>query len=712
MSRFKLCTVAYFFVALVAPLAAADNATRTKAHAEQQKQITVLLGNVPSAEKAAACKRLAIIGDSEAVPALAALLPDAKLSSWARIALEVIPGPAADEALRAASGTLHGRLLVGVINSLGVRRDPKAVDLLIGRLRDHDNDVAAAAAVALGHIGGERAVAAVRQAVASGPKEVRAAAAEGTILFAERFLAAGNAAEATKLYDEVRAADLPKQLVLDATRGAILARGSAGVPLLIEQLRSSDKQHFNLGLSLARELPGRQTTEAIAAEIGRAVPQRQALLVLALADRKDPAVVPVIVKAARGGSPAVRALALSALRRVDEPIAAPVLLDAALDPSAAVSEAALSVIDDFQGDAIDRLISQRLANERGRGLLLLIELAGRRHVAAATPALWKAADDSDLGVRAAAIAALGGTVTFADLPRLVARLASASTAESSTATKRALQAALQRMPDREACAALVAGKMSGQSPSVQCRLLEVLGSIGGGKALAVVAAAARGNDERFRDTAFRLLGQWMSLDAAPVLLDLAQNAGTEKYQVRAARAYIRLARQFDMPPGQRAEMCRQALKIARRPEDKRLVLEVLLRYPSPQMHELAIDAAKTPELKDEAEQVDLAILGARGSDTKELRKALAQAGHQTVKLEIVRAEYGEGTHTKDVTATVRQCAGHSRVLFLPSSNYNEAFGGDPSPNVVKQLTIRYRVNGQPGEVILAENATIVLPMPK
>ena len=76
------------------------------------------------------------------------------------------------------------------------------------------------------------------------------------ILYAERYIAAGNATEATKLYDEVRSADLPQQLVLTATRGAIVARGSAGVPLLIEQLRSNDKQRFALGLSVARELPG------------------------------------------------------------------------------------------------------------------------------------------------------------------------------------------------------------------------------------------------------------------------------------------------------------------------------------------------------------------------------------------------------------------------------------------------------------------------
>ena len=163
---------------------------------------------------------------------------------------------------------------------------------LIPRLRDPDCDVAAAAAVALGHIGSKPAVAALRHSLAIEPKEVRSAVAEGCILSAERLRAQGFAAAARKLYDEVRVADLPQTQILEATRGAILACGAQGVPLLVKELQSADKKHFQLGLSVARELPGPETTEALAAELGRAVPRRQSLLILALADRGEATAVP------------------------------------------------------------------------------------------------------------------------------------------------------------------------------------------------------------------------------------------------------------------------------------------------------------------------------------------------------------------------------------------------------------------------------------
>src|SRR5438876_5805450 len=124
---------------------------------KERKLINILKSDVPPADKAVPCKQLVVYGTKDAVPVLADLLPDPELSSWARIALEAIPDPAADEALRQAVPRVQGKLLIGVINSIGHRRDPKAVRLLVKKLQDADAGVASAAAVALGHIGGPTA---------------------------------------------------------------------------------------------------------------------------------------------------------------------------------------------------------------------------------------------------------------------------------------------------------------------------------------------------------------------------------------------------------------------------------------------------------------------------------------------------------------------------------------------------------------------------
>ena len=171
--------------------------------------ITLLQSNGPAADKALACKKLAIFGGKDAVPALASLLPDPELTSWARIALEAIPGPEADAALRHAMDKVQGRVLVGVINSIAVRRDPKAVSGLIKLLNSSDPDVASAAAVALGHIGGTKVAEALTKALVTAPETVRGAVAQGCILCAEPLIAQGKRAEAVKLYDTVRSRTSP-----------------------------------------------------------------------------------------------------------------------------------------------------------------------------------------------------------------------------------------------------------------------------------------------------------------------------------------------------------------------------------------------------------------------------------------------------------------------------------------------------------------------
>jgi len=117
-----------------------------------------------------------------------------------------------------------------------------------------------------------------------------------------------------------------------------------------------------------------------------------------------------------------------------------------------------------------------------------------------------------------------------------------------------------------------------------------------------MAAAARSGDEALEDAATRLLGKWMTADAAPVLLSLATAEPGGKFKIRALRGYIRIARQFVLPDGERAEMCRQVLAAAQEDADRKAVLEILVRYPSGATLAVAEEAAKLPGLEAEAKK--------------------------------------------------------------------------------------------------------------
>ena len=693
------------------PVRAADDQSALKEQsAAKEKELIIVLQTGAPPEKAIACKQLAIHGSKAAVPELAKLLADEQLASWARIALEAIPDPAADEALRKGLEPLKGRLAIGTINSIGVRRDAGAIAPLTARLKDQDAAVASAAAVALGRVGNPAATQTLRQSLAGAPAGVRSAVAEGCILCAERLMADGKGKEAAEIYDEVRRADVPKPRKLEATRGAILARKTDGIPLLIEQLNSPDKGFLNIGLTAARELPGREVADALAAELARTSADRAALLLYAMADRKDSVVSPAVLAAMKGGDKEVQIAAITVVGRSGDASSVATLLELATAADAELAQAAIAALGTLPGEKVNAEIAARLPQADGKSLSVLIETVGQRRIPA-TAALVKSLANADPAIRSAALKALGETIGPKELSVLIGEVLAPKNPDDAKVAGRALQAACVRMADREACAAELAAAIPRAALPAKKDLLTVLGAMGGPKALATIAATMNGGDEELQDAGSRLLGEWMTADAAPVLLEQAKTASGDKYQVRAMRAYIRIARQFAMPDKQRSEMCQRALEAAGRADEQKLILAVLERYPTIDNLKIAIKATEVPGLKEDAGRTALVVAQKMKGDPAEAKELLAKIGLEPLKVEIVKAEYGAGATQRDVTAALQKQARGLTVITL-TAPYNDVFGGDPIPGTAKQLKVQYRINGKAGEATFAENAVIELPNPK
>lgn len=709
MSLVSTACRAAAIVAILGILAPAARAADGRTDKEKAA-IAVLRGASPEADKALACKQLAIHGSADAVPDLAKLLGDARLASWARIALEAIPGDEAGAALRASAAGLSGDLLVGAINSLGVRRDAAALEVLSQRLRGDDAAAAEAAAVALGRLGTQAAASALEAALPRASGALESAVAEGLVLAAESALAAGKSAEAVRIYDLVRASGAPPQRLLEATRGAILARGDDGAGLLIEQLDSPEQKTFRLGLTVAREVKAGKCDAALVAQVAKLPAPRAALLLRALGDRRTPEATAALVAAAAKGARETRLVALEALGGAGDASAIAVLLAGAEDADAELARAATASLSALSGAEVDAEIKKRLPQAKGKILPMLLELVGQRRIDAIPPAL-AAVESQDAATRAAALAALGNIVDVERLPVLVKAVTAPRDAADAANARKALLTAAIRMPDREACAGAIAGPLAAAPADARDVLLEALGQVGGTKALAAVAGAAKTGDDRQKDAATRLLGEWMTADAAPVLLDLSKTLGEDKYRGRAIRGYIRIARQFKLEQAQRASMAREAWAAAKTDAERKLVLEVARRYPDTAMLELAAKAGAQAGVKPEARIAAAAILQRLPEASADAYRLAEGLGLKKVKLEIVKATYGAGERQKDVTDVVRKNAGSLPLLFIPGDNFNKVFGGDPAPGDKKLLTIRYTIDGKPGEAQIEENGTIELPLP-
>ena len=183
----------------------------------EQRLASYLGASYSSVARSFACRELAIIGSAASVPGLAPLLLDVELSVFARQALERIPGPEADNALRDAIAKSKGRTRIGIINSVAVRRDSRSIPLLVKAATD-EPEMTAAAAKALGEIGTTESAKALEAFRGKGTPAQRLAVADAFLICAERFIASGERAQAVKLLEPLTDSSQPAHVRLAANR--------------------------------------------------------------------------------------------------------------------------------------------------------------------------------------------------------------------------------------------------------------------------------------------------------------------------------------------------------------------------------------------------------------------------------------------------------------------------------------------------------------
>jgi len=192
--------------------------------------IGVLKSDATPAAKQFVCRKLSIIGTSACVPTLTAMLSQKPASKqephpadMARYALERIPGAAVDAALREALLKTSGTAKVGIINSLGQRRDSKAVGALSKLVYSSDALEAEAAAAALGKIAGPEATKALAEARTKTKGKLRLVVLDSYLKCADQLAADGKKSEASAIYRQLSGEPAP--IGAAALRGIVTAGG-------------------------------------------------------------------------------------------------------------------------------------------------------------------------------------------------------------------------------------------------------------------------------------------------------------------------------------------------------------------------------------------------------------------------------------------------------------------------------------------------------
>ncbi len=593
--------VGLFFCAMFLPAVAAEGPS-------EQALITTLQTSNSPQEKDAACVQLKKVATAASVPALAALLTDAQLSQSARYVLESMDSPEAGRALVQALEKTSGALRVGIVNSLGNRREASAVDALSKSIQTAGSDTAAqgiAAAIALGKIGGPTAVAALSRALNSSVAPLRDAVIDGLLRAANALVSAGDRSSAKAIFEQLYEKKETTGVRTAAYAGMIRSAGEGAMELVVKGIEGTDAAGQLAALQLARDPQGPAAGRQLATLLPNAKPPLQVALLGAISQRGEVLSDPAITQLVKSGAPEVRAAALEALGNIGTSAEIPLLTAAAASETGAVQAVARRSLNRLnRGPVMEALITQ-LKNGEPRIQAEAARALGERSDMAAIPMLLALAEQASGSSRGATLQALALLAQPGNLDSMVQLVVKGGTDSAREGAAQALNAAMQRLKAADGAVpvqSLVRALAPGNSAQTRAALLPVCSGLGDPQIRSALRSALADPDPVIHSAAVRALCDSGDVELLPDLEKVACTAPEANFRTLAIAACVRLTTQEGAAQSaqRRVEVLQAILATPLKTEQKRQVLSGLAEIPDPAALKLVEPMLADPDVRSEA----------------------------------------------------------------------------------------------------------------
>jgi HEAT repeat protein len=581
------------------------------------------------------CRQLSLIGTATSTSTLGQLVLDKELSDMARYALERIDAPEATAQLRTGLSKTTGTMQVGIINSLGQRRDPLSRTVLIKLLGSADQEVAMAAARALGNIGGADAAQALAQAQSKATGRLQSTIVDAYLSCAELALDAGRKAEALAIYQKLYAASNSRRVRVAALGGLVAASSPNSEDLVVQAVTSEDNVMQAAALSLVRDMKSSSLSGKLTQILGQLNPMGQVALIGALADRGDKTAQPAVVKSVGSSDAYVRVAALEALAKLGDATIVSLLAGKAAAGDSDEKNAARNTLDTLPAAGVNAKMIALLGSASADQQSVLLNSLAARGASEAVPAMLQKAKAADSTVRKAALAALGDLAEEKDMPQLVELLVTCNVRDLSGAEKMSMNV-IRRMQDMNAgTKTVIAGISKAKNADVKSSLLRLLGRMGADQGLLIVRVALQEADTH--DTAIRVLSDWPNDKPVEDLKKVAKTSTDQRQSILATRGYISLiGKNTKRPEEQTLQMYGDAMQLAKRTDEKRLVLAGISNLKSVAALNMVAKFLDEPSLQQEAASAAVKIAEAMKGKNKTqvkpvMEKVLQVARSKSVK---------------------------------------------------------------------------------
>jgi HEAT repeat protein len=367
--------------------------------------------------------------------------------------------------------------------------------------------------------------------------------------------------------------------------------------LIADLVSDPDKEMRAIGLQQVRtEASGEAATKEFVQLLPKLRPEACAELVEALGERGDATARPAVLDVLQSPDEATRAAALRALAKLGSEADVPLLVQRTAAGSAAEQLAASQSLTRLKSEGVNAAIVAQLGPAPSGLRVQLLKILAARNAVEALPAVVAGASDPDAMVRLAALDALRVLADEGQTGDLVKLLQTAQTDAHRTKAEAALLALCSRARDK--CVPALASGLAGADARTRATLLQALARAGGPAALEAVASCLKDPEQTVRDEAVRMLSLWPDQTVVPRLKEIAA-AESLRHHVLAIRGLVRLA----SPEGDRpADLKRlgEAIRLAKRRDEKQLALGVLSRAATAESLTLAVSLLADPTITEDA----------------------------------------------------------------------------------------------------------------
>ena len=533
----------------------------------------------PTAVRKFLLRELQLVGGPEQVVLLAELALDPLLGPAATQALIATGGEkaraAARNALDRADDTAKSRLILAA----GLLRDPASITRLA---RYVSGPLRIPAMSALGKMADRRAVDPLLRAAANATNRYeQIIAAAACLELADGLSRSGGGRYAAKLCRALgrrESASYPGYIHMAAMIGLARLGDPDAIGDFLEALHAGDRRVRTVALDLLCDIPGEKVTRGVLSKMPSATSVARAGIVRMLGDRGDPLAVPAILDCFSNTNLQLRVAAIDAAGRFGtrESINALVQQLAAGPPCC---DAAQHALRKTPGETTDRMISAHIEPASNAVRVALMGVLAGRNATNEAAVVRRFAGSQDVGVRNAAVSALGSLGGIDDVGFLARLLTQQTNMAERTSLARSLGNICARVSDPPVCTRIVGDCYMNADAGARRQFLAILKGIGGASALKIARRATKDPDPGIADEAVRTLAGWRDDSPISDLLAITRTSTNARHGIVALRGFI------DMVGGaetdaEKLDKYQQAMAAAERAEEKRLVCAGLAKIPS------------------------------------------------------------------------------------------------------------------------------------